>query len=463
MSGERLSTGPAGPRERRFALAAVLASLLFFCAALPFAKIPLAQVPAFVAACGSALVICDLITAVLLFGRYTVLRAPALLVLAGGYLFCALIAVSHALTYPNLFSPAGLLGAGPQSTAWLYFFWHGGFPLFVIVHALLKDKTRPARATGLAILATVAGVLVAACGLTFLATANDDYLPVIMAGHLFSSRLTGIVAGFWSLSFIALALLWRRRPHSALDLWLIVVMCAWILDMGLSAVFNTGRFDFGFYAGRIYGLLAASFLLIVLLIENGRYYARLVEASAQLGIANKSLEALSLNDALTGLANRRFFDRYLGDQMAVARRSNQSLALVLSDIDAFKAYNDHYGHPAGDECLKRVAAAIGACCRRPADMAARYGGEEFAMILPDTELAGAAQIAEAARHAVTQLRIPHAKSPASPFVSISGGVSVLLRKIENTAEQLISAADHALYQAKNAGRNRMIAMRAEPA
>jgi PleD family two-component response regulator len=117
----------------------------------------------------------------------------------------------------------------------------------------------------------------------------------------------------------------------------------------------------------------------------------LSQVSAQLSLVNSSLEKLSRHDGLTGLANRRFFDSYLAEQITIARRHKRSLALVLGDVDSFRAYNDHYGHQAGDECLKQVAAALQSCCRRSADMAARYGGEEFAMILPDTEHGAALQ------------------------------------------------------------------------
>jgi len=189
---------------------------------------------------------------------------------------------------------------------------------------------------------------------------------------------------------------------------------------------------------------------------------QLTQLSAELTAANVSLEQLSLYDGLTGLANRRFFDKYLADQLALARRHGRSLALVMYDVDAFKAYNDHYGHPAGDECLKKIAAALRSCCRRPGDIAARYGGEEFAMILPDTELIGAARIAEGAREAIAQLRIPHEHSPASPCASISGGVAVLLRQFDVPAQQLITAADQALYQAKHLGRNRIVFAQGKP-
>ena len=162
-------------------------------------------------------------------------------------------------------------------------------------------------------------------------------------------------------------------------------------------------------------------------------------------------------------ANRRFFDTYLAGQVAIAHRQKRTLALVMCDVDAFKAYNDHYGHQAGDESLKQVAAALQSCCRRPADMVARYGGEEFAIILPDTELAGAARIAEAARSAVARLNIAHAHSPAASFVSISGGVAALPGKGDLSPQQLIAAADQNLFEAKHSGRNRMVSVPAEAA
>src|SRR5213593_810712 len=277
-----LSILPAGRGERRLALTVVLVSAAIFLTAVPFAKMPLAQISAFIPIYESALVINDLITAVLLFGQFSFLRSRSLCVLASGYLFTALMTVSHALTFPGLFSPTGLLGAGPQSTAWLYMLWHGGFPLLVIAYALLKDAgretDRPRGRAGVPVLSSVAAVFVVAGGLTLLATAGQDVLPAIMLGNHYTPAMTLVRSCTWVLSLLALAVLWWRRPHAVLDLWLMVVMCAWLFDIALAAVFNAGRFDLGFYAGRIYGLLAASFVLMVLLLENGKLYARLVEA-----------------------------------------------------------------------------------------------------------------------------------------------------------------------------------------
>jgi len=190
---------------------------------------------------------------------------------------------------------------------------------------------------------------------------------------------------------------------------------------------------------------------------------RQIQTSAALLSANKQLEHLASQDALTEIANRRHFDVYLATELARARRTKQTVALALCDVDFFKPYNDHYGHPAGDECLKRVAAALQSACRRPADLVARYGGEEFALVLPDTELSGAVQVAEKARKAVEQLKITHEHSNAASHVSISAGVAAQLPEMTITTEQLIMAADQALYQAKHLGRNQVVVVQAKPA
>lgn len=275
------STLPAGRREWRIALAVVGVSAAIFAAVAPFATVQLAPVWAFIPVYESALAVNDLITAVLLFGQFGFLRSRALLVLASGYLFTTLVTIAHALTFPGLFSPGGLLGAGPQSTAWLYMFWHGAFPLCVIAYALLGRRERqtiaPTRVRS-AVFAGIAASLIAACGAAYLATAGQQSLPGIMQGNHYTPVMIGVVSSVWILSAVALGALWTRRPHTVLDLWLMVVMCAWVFDIGLSAVFNAGRFDLGFYAGRIYGLLASSLVLMMFLLENSALYGRLVEA-----------------------------------------------------------------------------------------------------------------------------------------------------------------------------------------
>jgi len=278
-----LSTSTAAPGQRRLALAVVVLSTLIFVAAAPFAKTTLTAVPAFLPIHQSALVIIDLITAVLLFGQFGILRSRALLVLASAYLFSAAMAVAHLLSFPGLFAPGGLLGAGPQTTAWLYFLWHGGFPLLVIAYAVLKEDL-PGRAeadrpssTGAAVLTSVALVLVVACGLVLLTTVLHDGLPEIMRGDRDASTKVLVASACWALSLTALPVLWRRRPHSLVDLWLMVTVCVWIFEIALASVLNGGRYDLGWYSGRIYGLFAASFVLLALLLENSVLHAQVVQ------------------------------------------------------------------------------------------------------------------------------------------------------------------------------------------
>lgn len=272
-----LSTVSPSTRERRLATAVVLASLFIFLIAAPFARVKLPEVWAFIPSYQSALLVCDLITAALMFAQFAILRARPLLLLAGGYLFSASMAVIHALSFPRLFAPTGLLGAGPQTTAWLYMVWHAGFPFAVIAYAWLPE-TRPAARPGRAIAAAAVVVGAIACAAAYVTTEGHTLLPAIMRGDGYTPAMIVVVGSVWALSALALLLLWFRRPHSTLDVWLMVVLWTWTLDIGLSAVLNAGRFDMGFYAGRIYGLLAASLILLVMLIETGALYARMTQS-----------------------------------------------------------------------------------------------------------------------------------------------------------------------------------------
>ena len=449
------------PDEIRLAWVVVIVSAGGFLLAMPFATVQLAHYPVFAPIWLTSLIISDLVTAVMLYGQYHALRSRALLVLASGYLFTALATTAYAMAFPGLLTPAGMLGGGPQSTPVLYMYWHAGFPLAVMVYALLKRESvellpvqQLPRARG-AILASVVVVVALVVLGTAGAVLGHEVLPTVLEGRRVTTTGHHWLRGTWLLSVVALGLLWHSRPHTALDVWLLVVMCVWIFDVALAAVFNAGRYDLGWYAGRAYGFLAACGLLLVLLSEQTRSYARMVRLSAELRHVNEQLWQISMQDGLTQLANRRAFDRYLQEQHAVAQRHGRHLALVLMDVDHFKAYNDLYGHQAGDDCLKQVAVALRSCCRRPSDLAARYGGEEFALILPDTEQQGALYVAETLRSTVLRCELPHAACSTGPFVSVSVGVSVTRPDSSSAVEPMLAAADAALYQAKHGGRNQV--------
>jgi diguanylate cyclase (GGDEF)-like protein/PAS domain S-box-containing protein len=181
----------------------------------------------------------------------------------------------------------------------------------------------------------------------------------------------------------------------------------------------------------------------------------LAETNRRLAAANDVLQGLAERDGMTGLSNRRHFDELRGLEFARARREGLPLGLVMADVDHFKGFNDRYGHLAGDDCLRRVSAAIVGALRRPADRAARYGGEEIAVLLPGTDREGAVVIAERIRGAVQALRIAHAGS-AFGIVTISAGASALMPAEGSVvADDLVAMADQALYRAKAAGRNRV--------
>ncbi|MEA5522327.1 diguanylate cyclase domain-containing protein [Limnoraphis robusta] len=171
---------------------------------------------------------------------------------------------------------------------------------------------------------------------------------------------------------------------------------------------------------------------------------------------NKNLYQQAISDSLTQVANRRAFDHYIEQEWHRSKREKVFLSLILADIDYFKNYNDHYGHLAGDQCLREIAQAIRNAVKRPADFVARYGGEEFAVILPNTEIEGAKQVAELIRSEIHQLKIPHAESTVCQFVTVSLGVCSLLPQPEDSFKILISKADIALYEAKKQGRDRIV-------
>lgn len=181
---------------------------------------------------------------------------------------------------------------------------------------------------------------------------------------------------------------------------------------------------------------------------------RLRDQLAEIEVLQQQLREQAVRDPLTGLHNRRFLDSLLEREAARALRDDEPLALLMVDVDHFKAYNDRYGHPAGDQCLRKVATCLRGAARRGSDLAARYGGEEFVLVLADTDVTIACRHAEVLRLAVAALALEHAGSPLGR-VSVSIGVAVMPAVGIGTVEDLLRAADTALYAAKQLGRDRL--------
>ncbi|MFM7575216.1 MAG: diguanylate cyclase domain-containing protein [Snowella sp.] len=192
------------------------------------------------------------------------------------------------------------------------------------------------------------------------------------------------------------------------------------------------------------------------LIERQQAQALLIQTNEELADATRRLEKLVNFDGLTQIANRRYFNERLTQEWLRLRREQQFISLLLLDVDYFKAYNDHYGHQQGDDCLIQIAHAVEAITRRPADLVARYGGEEFVAILPNTSAEGAIEMASRIHQVIKQLKIPHQKSEISDKVTVSIGIASLIPTIDQSCEILITQADKALYLAKNQGRDRSV-------
>lgn len=182
---------------------------------------------------------------------------------------------------------------------------------------------------------------------------------------------------------------------------------------------------------------------------------QLKKLNDQLIDANKKLERLANLDPLTGVANRRNFMETFDKEWKRGCRSKLPLALIMIDVDFFKAYNDHYGHQAGDECLKTIASLLNESLGRSGDVLARYGGEEFMIILPGTDIDGTAAVAERLRRKIEAAEIPHLTSTINDYVTISLGTATMVPSARKNPDSLIGAADEALYKAKRNGRNRV--------
>lgn len=316
-----LATLPPESSQKRLAL--VVAVLLFvsFIAMIPFAKIQLPPSGPYILVVDTIILVIDSITATLLLVQFFVLRLPSLLALAGGYIFTAFMIVPHALTFPNAIAPNGLLGAGLQTTGWLYVFWHMGLPCAVIAYALLKrvDETVRIPQDNLrsAILVTVLVVLLLTCVLIWLTTKGVGYLPTMMS-DLINPRFAWHFVPPVALSIIAFTLLLLRQS-SVLDLWLLVALLAWLVD---ALMFNDliTRFSVAWYVARVFSLLAVSFVFFVLLSETTVLYARL--AWSNLLLERERENKLMNIDAITA---------------SIAHEARQPLAAISANLGAAMA------------------------------------------------------------------------------------------------------------------------------
>jgi diguanylate cyclase (GGDEF)-like protein len=237
---------------------------------------------------------------------------------------------------------------------------------------------------------------------------------------------------------------------------LLIVSLAAILTILTTASLNWNIDWFKF--AHFYGLGSLITLIIVALIERQERFAFLQELlvahqTVELDRLNRALDRMSREDPLTTLANRRAFDDALNQEWERAKREQQSIALLYMDVDFFKLYNDTYGHNIGDVCLRRVAQTLKQALRRPADLAARYGGEEFVVLLPNTNVDGAIDVAQRIIKHIDALALPHSRSKTAPHVTLSIGITFTVPQKQTTLTEFLAKADSALYKAKENGRH----------
>ena len=326
-----LSPSPAQKRLALFVVLCILAVYVLITAGL-FSNFRPVQIEAFLPAYTAAMIVNDAITAAMLFAQFSILRSRAILMIASGYLFTALILIPWVLTIPGGFAPGGLIG-GFQSTSGLYLFWHAGFALFVIGYALSKDADPRRRywqgTVRAAIALSIALTVLVVSAVAFLCIPGEPLLPIVISDtrHLTSLWPYVVGAPVALASIAALIVLWVRR-HSVLDLWLMVVMVTFAIDPILSYHPDPSRFSVGWYAVRIFGLWSSSFVLVVLLYEITALYAQLVgavraqrrerEARLMTGDAVAAAIAHEVKQPLSGMitsadAGLRFLSRSIPD------------------------------------------------------------------------------------------------------------------------------------------------------
>jgi PAS domain S-box-containing protein len=299
-----LANLPAGQTERRIAIAIALGLLGAGAVVVPFGRVQLPPSSAWVPITDTFIFAADLFTWFLLISQFNILRTRALLVLASGYLYAAVINVPHLLTFPGVFTPTGLLGAGLQTTVWLAIFWMAGYPLAVILYALMMKEVGPLAlhsSTRTAVAASIVVVVAIALGLTWIAVVGEPYLPKLFLNTRESTPTLRYVSALLLLPSSVALLLLCFRGRSVLHLWLMVVMCGWI-GQGIAQVNTPGRFSLAMYAARSIFLISSSLVLIVLLKETMTLYVRL--AVSLVALRRLTAEKLQRSEAYLSEAQR---------------------------------------------------------------------------------------------------------------------------------------------------------------
>jgi diguanylate cyclase (GGDEF)-like protein len=441
FSAPNLANVGASLAERRVALAVALSLVVIAIVAILFRTVRLMPLVGTVPAQSLLCLVAYGLTAYALLRQFRSNGHCLLLTVGCAYVVAGLLQIPHALAIPNAWVD-GLLIGNAGTAAWSASLAHLVFPLFVGIHVASDPDVRgilqPERRARWLLLTLGAAACVAA--LLTAAALDDSVLPRIYADGHFLPVLGTIGWGIFGANVLAVLAIWMRTGcRTVLQLWLVVFLIGSGLDSLLFTV-SPARYVVSWYANEAYGICIAVIVLAVLWRQAAMLYRQ---------VAN-----LAAIDQLTGLPNRRSLDSQLEWILRYSERNSRPVAVVMVDIDVFKAFNDTYGHAAGDEALKRVAGALSSALRS-SDVVARYGGEEFLAILPDATREGTTLTVERMRAAIEGLNIPHR---GSEHTRLTGSFGAAVGLVGNAAEKrdLVRTADEALYAAKRLGRNRSV-------
>jgi diguanylate cyclase (GGDEF)-like protein len=437
------TSAPARSHHLAATVVVVLTCLLGL-VTIPFDAVALPEIQSFLPVFGSISFFADLMTAALLFSQAKAAQDRATAYLAVAYLVSVLTIIPYLLAIPGALVPDPVIG-GSASGVWLWCIWHAGFALCVCRYALRAGREE---ARGVKVVTYVASTAMFMLLLGLLVTMGLPYLPTILIGNSYALLNISGVGPFVLVCNVAALMLvaMRLRGRNILSVWLAVAMVTANLDV-LLTLLGGARFTLGWYVARCLSMATGIIVLIALLSELTRLFNRTVQA-------NRQLEILTLTDSLTQIPNRRAFDQSLVVEWRRSCREQDAISLLIVDIDFFKEFNDIYGHPQGDECLRRVSAVIQLEARRGGNLAARVGGEEFAVLLPGVEEAGAQKVGDLVQAAVAALALDHSGS-LTGHVTVSIGITTMRPEITSRhSATLMEAADQALYHAKQTGRNR---------
>jgi len=444
---ERLAT----PRQKLLALAGCTILTALALLGLTFSRVEGPAMRSALVAVMTILALAEGLTAYLLLAKFYVNGRFIYGILAFAYALDACLICFYTAVFPGLFRTSPLTIGDQQLMSVTALTWHSSYPILVLLAILfdspmhrLVGRRRIRMAT--AAIPVLAGFL--ALAFATVALVNRDKLPHFIENGTFKPLfLIGILPLMVFISALpCIVVLARRQAITPLGLVLAAASFACTLE-AIMVDAGGALFSVGFDVGKLIMVLAGSVVLLAMLWDIFGVYGQLA--------------ALSSTDALTALPNRRAFDEHFAIVFNRALRNGGSLGLILIDVDRFKHYNDSYGHLAGDACLRRVAAELGACATRPLDIVARYGGEEFAVLMPDTPAAAMTVIAERMRAMVERIALLHAQTNAG-IVTVSLGVAHVAKAEPGHEADLFDAADRALYRAKSLGRNVVVSGVVEP-